>query len=808
MKKFLFLIVFFWGIYNFCFSQKVIEGTVRDAVTGETLPSANIVLKDVYRGTITNRDGTYSISIPDSLLPVTVQVRYIGYTSVERKIAGNSLKQQNFELKPSISELGEIVVTDEDPGIRIMREVIERKKKWRSKLDTYKADAYTRQNLSNDTSLVMITESASKIFWDKQKGPREVLKWRRQTANIEAGQNFAGVSYLPNFYNDNIEIAGFKMVGVTHPDALSYYNFKLLEQLQMDGQPVYRIQVIPERKLQPLFKGEVFVSGEAYALIEVELIPNDVVRFPPPVQDFNLSYSQQFSNYGGDFWLPVDARINGTIKIGVIGLQFPRFNIRQLAKISSYEVNILLPDSLYENQNLLSVDTAAVSQDSIPMVLSVDPVPLSDEEQQAYATLDSTQTLEKAFQPTGFLARFIDFSVSTGGGNGDSAQSDTSSVTSVGGGGIPGQFSPRLRYNRVDELFAGLKYSIFPGDGFKLSANGGYSTGYNEWSYGGGASYRWSMGRLRANTGIEYNAQTAPRYHSQTISPTLGSVSNLLGYENYFDYFRNEGFRISAGFRDSRTNLSLQTSFNSSDQTSLQTETAYDILGRDNSPRINPAINEGQLNSVEIVAGYNLDEGYSFGVVGRKRIEFNVEFSDSELGSDFDFGRYSTHIDWNFPTFFKRRVFPNTFNISVDAGTFSGQLPLQKFGIVDVAPNIFSPFEALRGTRFQPYEGEQFAVVNVEHNFRTVPFELLGLRPLVQQNLGIIVFGGAAKTWVSDERTQQIFNRTGFVPNTTDGTHYEAGLSLTGILDILRVDFTARLDEPAFLIGVGLTRFL
>jgi hypothetical protein len=797
--KTVFLLLFLLLLSQSSLAQKVIEGTVRDAETGETLPSANIVIQDAYRGTITNRDGTYTLTIPDSLLPATLQVRYIGYNSGERDIEANAGRRQDFELQPSVSELEEIVVTGE-PGLSIMELVIQRKQQWRSKLKIYKAEAYTRQNLSNDTAIVSITESVSTVYWDDEKGHREVLKWREQTANIDADQNLAGVSYLPNFYDDNVEIAGFDVVGVTHPDALSYYDFEVLEQLTMDGQPVYRIKVIPKRKLQPLFKGEVYVLDEEFALLEVELKPNDVVRFPPPVQEFDLSYSQQFSNYGGDFWLPVDARISGTIKIGVIGLKFPRLSFRQMSKLTDYRVNIPLPDSLYKEDDLFSVDSTAMGGDSL-VIASIERVPLSEEEQQAYATLDSTQTLEKAFQPTGFLARFVDFS--------DDSE-DTDETGSVDGSrfNIPGQFAPRLRYNRVDELFGGLKYSLRPFKRLELSVNGGYSTGYNEFSYGGGARYRWSAGRIRSNIGVKYNAQTATRYDSQIINPTLSSISNVLGYENYFDYYRDEGFRFFGGLRDSRTRLSLQAAFNSGEHSSLQTETAFDILGQSRTPRINPAINEGRLNSLEAKVGYNLNEGYSFGVAGRNRIEFNVEYSDDALDSDFDFTRYSTHIDWSFNTFFKRRLFPNTLNISVDAGTFSGRLPLQKFGSIDVAPNIFSPFEGLRTRRFQPYEGEQYAALNFEHNFRTIPFELLGLRPLVERNLGIIVFGGAARSWVSDERSQQIFNRTGFIPNTTDGFHLEAGVSLNSILNLFRVDFAVRLDEPAFLLGVGITRFL
>ncbi len=801
-----FIIFCIWATAGF--AQKVIEGTVRDAQTGEVLPSANIVIKDAYRGTISNRDGSYSLSIPDSLLPATVQVRFIGFNTVERRIRTTTDTRQYFELTPSITEIEELIVADENPAIRIMREVIKRKQKWRAKLETYAAEAYTRQNLSNDTSLVLITESASKVFWDKEKGHREVLRWRRQTENLAAGQNFAGVSYLPNFYDNNVEIAGFDVVGVTHPDALSYYDFELMDQLQMDGQPVYRIKVIPERKLQPLFKGQVFVLDGEYALLEVELKPNSVVRFPPPVQDFNLNYSQQFSNYGGDFWLPVDARINGTIKIGVLGLKFPRFNFRQLAKISSYRVNVPLPDSLYKKEKMFSIDSTTIGRDDSLAVLSVEPVPLSRAEEQAYATLDSSQTLSKVFQPTGFMARFVDFSFTVGDDE-EQEPDSTSDMTQISGGGIPGQFSPRLRYNRVDELFGGLKYSYSPLQGLRLSVNGGYSMGYSEWSYGTESSYRLRAGRFRPQLGVSYQSQTATRYKSEIVSPLLTSIPNVLGYENYFDFFRNEGIEVSAGITDTETDLSLQVAFNSSEQTSLQAETAYDILGQNRIPRINPAINEGHMNAVDFTIGYNLDDGYSFGAAGRRRIAFNAEFSDeSALGSDFNFSRYSAHLDWSISTFYPRRLFPNTLNVSVDAGTFSGQLPLQKFGIVDVAPSIVSPFEGLRAARFRPYEGEQFAAVNLEHNFRTVPFERLGLTYLVEQNIGLILFGGAAKTWVSNQRNREIFERSGYRINTTDGTHLEAGVSVNGIFDILRVDFAARLDEPGLIVGIGLSRFL
>ncbi|MDZ7772966.1 MAG: hypothetical protein U5K31_09540 [Balneolaceae bacterium] len=55
---------------------------------------------------------------------------------------------QDFRLKRSVRELGRLVVTGEDPAVRIMREVIRRKQIWRANLENYQAEAYTRQVLS------------------------------------------------------------------------------------------------------------------------------------------------------------------------------------------------------------------------------------------------------------------------------------------------------------------------------------------------------------------------------------------------------------------------------------------------------------------------------------------------------------------------------------------------------------------------------------------------------------------------------------------------------------------------------------
>jgi hypothetical protein len=773
--------------------QKKISGTVTDAKTGEPLPSTNLLVQDTYRGTISNTDGTFAITIPDSLLPATLLVRYIGYQSVSRTITAKSSNQQNFALKPAVTEMQEVVVTDEDPGVRIMREVIRRKQQWRKKLNTYQAEAYTRQSLANDTSIVSITESVSEVFWDKQQGHREVLKSKRQTANIEAGSNFAGVSYLPNFYDDDIEIAEFEIVGVTHPDALDFYNFKLSGQTSLDDQTVYKIQVSPDRKLQPLFKGTVFVLEGEYAILEVNLQPNDVVNFPQPVKSFDLDYKQQFNNFGKEFWLPVDVRIGGEVKISMIGLDFPLIKFKQLSRITNYQVNTTLPDSLYQKDELFSVDSTTVGSDSL-IHKQIDTVPLSLDEEEAYAKIDSSTTLEDAFRPSGFLSGLVD-------------DDDENSGSGIFGflDFIPGSVSPNARYNRVDQLFAGLRYSINATDWLELRANGGYSTGYEKWNYGSGLTLNLlDSQHIESSVGINYNAQTATRYTSHIYKPYYAIIPNLLGNKGYFDYFRSEGFRAFSSIEHPGSDLSLTAGFSSEKHRSLPTTTAYDLVGDKNNFRANPSINKGTMQAIDFVAGYNINEGYNFGITGQDYIRFEVEHSSKALGSDFSFTRYETRVSWSFPTFYQRRFLSNTLDVNLKAGTYSGNLPIQKMGIVDVSLGKSSPYGVMKAARGRPYEGNQYVSLNIEHNFRSIPFEALGLRAVAERNIGIIVFGGAARTW-PDWDTQPP-TQPGYQPIGTNGVHWEAGVSLNGILGLFRIDFAARLDQLALLVNIGAAR--
>jgi len=147
--------------------MKVINGYVTDAETGGALPGAHIYVTGTRTVITTNDNGYYRLTL--ETLPSTILVSYIGYKREKITIMENSPDEQNIALTPSPFIMEEVVVFAEDPAVRIMKEVIRRKQIWRASLETYKADAYTRVILENDTAIVSISESISEVLWERGK---------------------------------------------------------------------------------------------------------------------------------------------------------------------------------------------------------------------------------------------------------------------------------------------------------------------------------------------------------------------------------------------------------------------------------------------------------------------------------------------------------------------------------------------------------------------------------------------------------------------------------------------------------------
>lgn len=787
MKSCLFLILI---MYVSAIAQHgLIKGTVIDEKSGEPLSAANLQIAGTYHGTIANDYGEFILE--NENYPVTLEVSFIGYARKRMTLKKLPEKPINILLKPVILETEAIIVTAENPAVSIMRRVIENKLKWRDSLHTYQVDAYARVVLANDSAIISISESVSDAYWDKERGPREVIKSKRQTENLEQSQNFAFSSFTANFYDDDIDIMGYKVVGPTHPDAFDYYDFKLVDRKGFDGDTVFVIQLIPTAKLNPTFTGTVSVLDKAFALLAVDVTPNsENIFMPMPIEEWNVAYKQQYSNFGKSFWLPVDMRASGDIKISLPGLEFPRIKYSRSVRLTDYQINVPLPDSLYKNERVIREDSLAIAEDSLfNRRLTI--IPLTQEEEVAYLEIDSTDTFEKAFKPTGFLAGFV-----------ETENDEKSSKVTLGGKIFEG-VTPNLGFNRIDQGRIGIDYERSVAEGLTLRGSAVYKTTPRNWDWSYGLSVK--PGKMfPGRFSVDFMQQTSSAYNSINYPDLLISLGTLLGAKDYYDFYSKRALNIGYDVRIKPARSEIKTVLHLEKHQSLKGKVSdYNLFGYDLSQRANPLVDAGELRSLEIDMQWGGDY-VPFGVVGQQRAQLNIEYSSPGfLDSDFDFTRYKLNLGWNFRTFLQRRMLPNTFDIQLAAGFANGTLPLQKLGALDANYNGFSPFGVFRTLRDLPYVGEDYLGVFWEHNFRSVPFELVGLRWFAEKNIGLIVFGGHGRTWLSDKNAEKLNYRYKY----NDGFHHELGISVNGLLKFFRCDVGWRLDHPATYVGVSMLRW-
>jgi len=84
MLKLLLSVALVVTVLSFTFGQRTIHGKVIDPETKEGLIGANVVVKGTTLGTVTDFDGSYTITVPDSA--TTLAISYTGYTTVELQI--------------------------------------------------------------------------------------------------------------------------------------------------------------------------------------------------------------------------------------------------------------------------------------------------------------------------------------------------------------------------------------------------------------------------------------------------------------------------------------------------------------------------------------------------------------------------------------------------------------------------------------------------------------------------------------------------------------------------------------------------
>ena len=752
------LIVTFWAPASA--QSWRIAGHVSDASNGISLSATTVRIIGTSRGTIANGNGDYQISLEPG--HPRLLFSYIGYRSDTLAVELNRDTTIDVHLVPAAVELPEVVVTGEDPAIAIMRRVIAGKEAWQARLTSYRFDAFTRQVLWRDTAIASITVSYSIGYWQWGDTLREVIRQRRQTENIPVSGNVASVGTILNFYDDDIRFAGFSFVGPTSPDAFADYDFQLEQTKLIDGRQVFVIGLHPNSRFIPLFDGNISILDGDFALVGVQVRPNEAFVLPF-VSSIDLRYAQQFRRFGADFWLPVDIEVAGRFTIGIPGMSLPALRLQSTSSIYDYEINPAIPDSIERQPRRLVMKGADTIDSTFWAKNAV--LPLTKEEREAYQRLDSTQTLEKQLKPSGPLAAFSDLS--------------ESSLRFLD-----------VRFDRVEGLYAGV--------------DGTWEVSGGRWKVGAGIGYgmadrRWN-GRATADVGLSSDRSwslTAEVRRGLGRTPDeaeygafANSIAALTTKNDYDDYYYLDAFTTALEWQSSRR-LVVRLGATVRQERSAKQQTDFSLFYRSSRYRPNPPADEGCQYSVD--GSVRLGEPrLPLGLVAVNALTLDWEVADAGiLGGDFTYRTLRLAGDWHVATFFTRNFLAPQFAVLVRAGRGWGHLPRQGAYALAAQLDGFAPAGVFHGLQPKEFAGDAYIAFHAEHNFRSVPFTLLGLTALSRSAIEVVAFFNTGRTWWTHALHDP--------PRVTEGWYSECGLGISRILGFFRVDVSRRFTPPASL---------
>jgi hypothetical protein len=288
--RFVFLV--FLVINFFEANATPVTGRVMDA-DGHSLAFASIWVQGSKQGISANADGYFELNLAPGKYRIICQ--YVGFAKQEQTITvGNERVQLDFVLQKQELMLPDVIISNkEDPAYRLIREMIKQQKVNQQRSQEFSCLVYSKGQLrlrdfparflsqkvdfeDGDTSKKKFLYLSETISRYAQKSGQE-KKVEVISSKVSGDSDGFGLA-VPDQYSlyQNIVLPGTRLNprGFISPLSAStflYYRFKLLGSFVENNKVHSRIQVIPKRKSEPVFAGEITIVQEDWQLYSVDL---------------------------------------------------------------------------------------------------------------------------------------------------------------------------------------------------------------------------------------------------------------------------------------------------------------------------------------------------------------------------------------------------------------------------------------------------------------------------------------------------------------------------------------------------------
>lgn len=263
-------------------SFSVLEGLLIDKDTREPLDAATIGLEGTSIGTISNANGKFRLSIPDSLSRGLICFSHLGYIPQNLKSSILIGNHTTIALEPRSIPLQEIVIRIINP-IHLLKDV-------RLKRDVnyiqhpFYLTSFYREGIERKNTLVGLTEAIFKIYKPGYKpfaasDQVKLLKMRKISslmtddtiiAKMKSGINASLMldimQNLPDFLD---------------PEEQSVYTYISTGLITIEGKTAQIINFEQQKGVaEPLYKGNIYIDTETHSLLRIdfEINPNHISK--------------------------------------------------------------------------------------------------------------------------------------------------------------------------------------------------------------------------------------------------------------------------------------------------------------------------------------------------------------------------------------------------------------------------------------------------------------------------------------------------------------------------------------------------
>ncbi|RJP77642.1 MAG: hypothetical protein C4524_07925 [Candidatus Zixiibacteriota bacterium] len=203
-----------------------------------------------------------------------------------------------------------------------------------------------------------------------------------------------------------------------------------------------------------------------------------------------------------------------------------------------------------------------------------------------------------------------------------------------------GETDLKLAYNKVDGLFLGLEVEEFPfsdyGIHFRTFASGGYGFSSHSWQGRGGFGFGFlPRGQMELSVDAYHLTYTEDAWYMSDRENTLAA---FFLHEDFRDYYEREGFGTTLAWNPVPA-FDLSARYQAEQHHSLGNETEWALFWGSKSFRLNLPITEGMLRAFIFAAGLDTRDRDDRPECGW-RLAAEMELTDPDLASDFDYTRY------------------------------------------------------------------------------------------------------------------------------------------------------------------------